>query len=77
MRFLNQEYWRELPFPPPGDLPDWGTELESLESLLLHHLEDYDLRLNEDQLVQQVMKAPTNFSTLLALVSLQQTTDLN
>ena len=64
MRFLNQEYWSELPFPPPGDLPDRGTELESLESLLLHHLEDYDFRLNEDQLVQQVMKAPTNFSTL-------------
>ena len=24
--FSRQEYWRELPFPPPGDLPDPGTE---------------------------------------------------
>ena len=22
MRFSRQEYWNELPFPPPGDLPD-------------------------------------------------------
>ena len=22
MRFFRQEYWSELPFPPPGDLPD-------------------------------------------------------
>jgi len=25
--FLRQEYWRRLPFPPPGDLPDPGMEL--------------------------------------------------
>ena len=25
--FLRQEYWRWLPFPPPGDLPDPGMEL--------------------------------------------------
>ena len=31
MRFLNHEYWSELPFPSPGD-PDPGTELASLES---------------------------------------------
>ena len=23
----RQEYWSELPFPPPGDLPDPGIEL--------------------------------------------------
>ena len=22
MEFSRQEYWNELPFPPPGDLPD-------------------------------------------------------
>ena len=22
MEFSRQEYWSELPFPPPGDLPD-------------------------------------------------------
>ena len=26
MRFFKHEYWTELPFPPPGDLPDPGTE---------------------------------------------------
>ena len=26
MRFLRQEYWNELPFPSPGDLPNQGIE---------------------------------------------------
>ena len=26
MRFSRQEYWRGLPFPSPGDLPNSGTE---------------------------------------------------
>ena len=26
MGFSWQEYWSSLPFPPPGDLPDSGTE---------------------------------------------------
>ena len=30
----RQEYWRGLPFPPPGDLPDPGIELHLLQ--LLH-----------------------------------------
>ena len=29
MGFPRQEYWSELPFPSPGDLPDPGTELVS------------------------------------------------
>ena len=24
--FSRQEYWSELPFPPPGDLPDPGIK---------------------------------------------------
>ena len=28
--FPRQEYWSELPFPPPGDLPDPGICLVSL-----------------------------------------------
>ena len=32
MEFSRQEYWSELPFPSPGDLPDLGMELESLVS---------------------------------------------
>ena len=27
MGFSRQEYWSELPFPPPGDLPNPGIEL--------------------------------------------------
>ena len=26
MKFSRQGYWRGLPFPTPGDLPDPGTE---------------------------------------------------
>ena len=32
MEFSRQEYWSELPFPTPGDLPNQGTELLSLTS---------------------------------------------
>ena len=27
MEFSRQGYWNGLPFPPPGDLPNPGTEL--------------------------------------------------
>ena len=33
--FPRQEYWRELPFPPPEDLPDPGIEPRSLMSSAL------------------------------------------
>ena len=29
LSFCRQEYWSGLPFPPPGDLPDPGIELQS------------------------------------------------
>ena len=29
MEFSRQEYWRGLPFPSPGDLPDPGIEPRS------------------------------------------------
>ena len=32
MGFSRQDYWSGLPFPPPGDLPDSGTEPVSLLS---------------------------------------------
>ena len=32
MEFPRQEYWRGLPFPPLGDLPDPGIEPVSLKS---------------------------------------------
>ena len=45
MGFLRQEYWRGLPFPPPGDLPDARIErvcpespVWEVDSLPLSHL---------------------------------------
>ena len=43
MEFSRLEYWSELPFPAPGDLPDPGTKLMCLlhwqaDSLPLCHL---------------------------------------
>ena len=35
MGFSRQEYWNELPFPFPGNLPDPGTEPGSPVSLAL------------------------------------------
>ena len=35
MGFSRQEYWSGLPCPPPGDLPDPGTEPTSFTSLAL------------------------------------------
>ena len=32
MGFSRQEYWSGLPFPPSGDLPDWGIKPTSLMS---------------------------------------------
>ena len=29
MEFFRQEYWRGLPSPPPGDLPDPGIKPQS------------------------------------------------
>ena len=36
MGFSRQEYWSGLSFPPPGDLPNTGTEAESPEWSLYH-----------------------------------------
>ena len=30
MRFFRQKYWSRLPFPPPGDLPDQGSNPDIL-----------------------------------------------
>ena len=41
MGFSGQEYWSELSFPPPGDLPDPGIEPTSLASPALHLMSVY------------------------------------
>ena len=51
MGFSRQKYWSGLPFPPPGDLPDPGTEPTSpalqADSLPLEPLgKPYDLLVN-------------------------------
>ena len=35
MGFSRKEYWSELPFPPPEDLPDPGIEPRSTASFAL------------------------------------------
>ena len=35
MEFSRQEYWSELPFPPPGNLPNSGIKPVFLASLAL------------------------------------------
>ena len=44
MGFSRQEYWSGLPYPPPGDLPNPGTESSSsalqADSLPLSHKGD-------------------------------------
>ena len=35
MELSQQEYWSRLPFPPPGDLPNPGTEPASPASFAL------------------------------------------
>ena len=42
MGFPKQEYWRGLPFPPPGGLLNPGTELHwQVDSLPWCHLGSY------------------------------------
>ena len=43
MGFSRQEYWRELPCPSPGDLPDPGIEHASLASPALASRESLPL----------------------------------
>ena len=39
MEFSRQEYWRGLPFPSPGDLPDPGIEPRSFASQVVSCIE--------------------------------------
>ena len=51
MEFSRKEYWTGLPFPPPGDLPNPGIELESPALNLYHpsHLgSPYEVKLKSN-----------------------------
>ena len=54
MKFSRQKYWRGLPFPPPGDLPDPGIEPASPVSPTLagrfFTLEPPDIYMNVNNL---------------------------
>ena len=73
MGFSRQEYWSELPFPPPGDLPNPGTQPLSLVSLHCNrilnqqcHLRSLNLGLiNKVCLVLKHLGSNFYFSTIL------------
>ena len=55
MGFCRQEYWSELPFPPPEDLPNPGIELASpalrADSLLTELPRKSDLKTCKDEML--------------------------
>ena len=55
MGFSRQEYWSELPFPPPGDLPDPGIEPASpalqVDSLPTELPGMSDLKTSKDEML--------------------------
>ena len=47
MGFPRQEYWRGLPFPPPGDLPNLGIKPGSPAlQVILYHLSYQGIHLH-------------------------------
>ena len=56
MEFSRQEYWRGLPFPPPGDLPDPGIEPRFLA-------------LKADSLLSEPPGKPSNQRSNIVLLS--------
>ena len=67
MDVFRQEYWRELPFPAPGYLPDPGIESKSLETLALAgrffalcHLESSYTTVDFCQKTEKQEKVSTN-----------------
>ena len=69
--FPRQEYWSELPFSSPGDLPNPGVEPMSLaspafqvDSLALSHQNDWN-QLNK----QQYLRSPRQFFPALLMLS--------
>ena len=46
MGFSRQEYWCRLPFPPPGDLADTGSHVNSIEKQFNLNFTSDSVRLN-------------------------------
>ena len=56
MGFSRQEYWSELPFPPPRDLPHPGIKPESpvanaLAGRFFHHLGSFGMGYKDEHLI--------------------------
>ena len=80
MEFSRQEYWRGLPFPPPGDRPDPGIVLVSPASpapagKFLYHCttweaprnkSDTDLIKFTNKFTQKICFSLNDFSNLLS-----------
>ena len=47
MRFPRKEYWNGLPFPPPGDLPNPGSNWHLLQVIHIEVISKVD-KLVED-----------------------------
>ena len=65
MEFSRQEYWSGLPFPPPGDLPDPGSNLSLLcllhwqaDSLPLSHWQAPWMTLGNDKNIWHTHSQP-------------------
>ena len=56
MKFSRQEYWRGLPFPSPGDLPDMGIKPGSPA-------------LQEDSLLSEPPGKPSELEDTLKILS--------
>ena len=54
VEFSRQEYWNGLPFPPPGDLPNPGTEpsFPALAGGFFRHILTTNENMSTEKLVQ-------------------------
>ena len=77
MGFSKQEYWSELPFPSPGDLPDPGIELRSpaleADALTSEPRGNYTGMLSHYQSKQSILKvcwSLNNFKVMTKMKSI-------
>ena len=67
MGFSRQEYWSELPFPPPGDLPNPGIEPKSpaLQTNFYHLTHQGSPRMGSLSLLQGIFPTEESNQNLL------------
>ena len=68
MGFSRKEYWSELPFPSPEDLPDLGIETVSLESpAFFYHCATWETHSRLTETSQSPESEPLNAIAIPAL----------